>query len=201
MPRSSSSAIHPRSIALGLTAALTTAARIYSGVGTAAGGGIVARAALRISEGDRTRARTRAPTWAKHRSRSRQIHRAKGDEGAAEAKLVRAVEALTNGLGRDHPLTREAVALQALPAEVKKSRVLVSGLTRAFTIYPVSESFSLPAIPSRDAHETLAHIPLRRGELRHLLRHVPVRDRLRRQPVGAEVDRFRPRSVAAASRC
>jgi hypothetical protein len=43
------------------------------------------------------------------------VHRAKGDEATAKAELVRSVEALTNGLGPDHPLTREAAAMLAPP--------------------------------------------------------------------------------------
>jgi hypothetical protein len=41
------------------------------------------------------------------------MHQAKGDRAAAQAHVDRAVEALANGLGRDHALTREASALQA----------------------------------------------------------------------------------------
>src|SRR6185503_21016460 len=47
------------------------------------------------------------------------------------------------------------------------------------------------------AHETLADLLLWRGVLRHCLRHAALRDRLRRQSVGAEVHRLR---AAAAAR-
>ncbi len=41
------------------------------------------------------------------------LHQAKGDRAAARASVDRALEALGNGLGPEHPLTREAAALQA----------------------------------------------------------------------------------------
>jgi serine/threonine protein kinase/tetratricopeptide (TPR) repeat protein len=101
-------------IALGLTAALTTAARVALALGQLPEAETYALAALRLSESI-AREATQSADVGEASLALAQIHRAKGDEAAAEAKLVRAVEALTNGLGRDHPLTREAVAMQAPP--------------------------------------------------------------------------------------
>jgi len=41
------------------------------------------------------------------------LQRAKSDTAAARTNTKRAIEALTNGLGGDHVITREATALQA----------------------------------------------------------------------------------------
>jgi hypothetical protein len=41
------------------------------------------------------------------------LHQTKGERAAARASVDRALEALGNGLGTEHPLTREAAALQA----------------------------------------------------------------------------------------
>jgi hypothetical protein len=41
------------------------------------------------------------------------LQQAKGDGAAARASVDRSLQALGNGLGAEHPLTREAAALQA----------------------------------------------------------------------------------------
>jgi tetratricopeptide (TPR) repeat protein len=98
--------------AFGLTAALTSAARIYLAKGELARAETFARDALRISEG-----LARDPAQSADVGEAALVlaalQRAKGDRAAARASVDRSVEALTNGLGSGHTLTREAVALQA----------------------------------------------------------------------------------------
>jgi tetratricopeptide (TPR) repeat protein/RIO-like serine/threonine protein kinase len=98
--------------AFGLTAALTSAARIYLAKGERARAETFARDALRISEG-----LARDPAQSADVGEAALVlaalQRAKGDRAAARASVDRSVEALTNGLGSGHTLTREAVALQA----------------------------------------------------------------------------------------
>jgi tetratricopeptide (TPR) repeat protein len=98
-------------IALGLTAALTTAARVQLARGDLAAAESFAAAALRISEGI-----AREPTQSADVGEAAlvlgSIRQAKGDAAGARAHIERAAEALGNGLGRAHPLTREALALQ-----------------------------------------------------------------------------------------
>ena len=98
--------------ALGLTAALTTAARIYMAKGKLPQAESFARDALRISEGI-----ARDPAQSADVGEAAlvlaMVQQARGDRGAARASVDRSLEALGNGLGSDHPLTREAAALQA----------------------------------------------------------------------------------------
>jgi tetratricopeptide (TPR) repeat protein len=98
--------------AFGLTAALTSAARIYLAKGELARAETFSRDALRISEG-----LARDPAQSADVGEAALVlaalQRAKGDRAAARASVDRSVEALTNGLGSGHTLTREAVALQA----------------------------------------------------------------------------------------
>ena len=101
-------------IALGLTAALTMPPReSISPKDELPAGGVVC---ARLHCGSRKRSpgtRRRAPTSAKRRScsprstRPREIGRRRGRTSTWPSKRSR------NGLGSDHPLTREAVALQA----------------------------------------------------------------------------------------
>jgi tetratricopeptide (TPR) repeat protein len=99
-------------IALGLTAALTTAARIKLAHRQLTEAESFALATLRISE-----ALAREPDQSADVGEAALVlallQQAKGDRAAAQAHVDRAVEALANGLGRDHALTREALALQA----------------------------------------------------------------------------------------
>ena len=41
------------------------------------------------------------------------VQESKGDRAAARKQLTRAAESLANGLGRDHPLVRDAAVLEA----------------------------------------------------------------------------------------
>jgi eukaryotic-like serine/threonine-protein kinase len=100
------------SVALGLTAALTCAAKIYLARAELAEAESFASAALRISQ-----AIAREPAQSADVGEAALVvaalHQAKGERAAAQANVDRAVEALANGLGRDHATTREALALQA----------------------------------------------------------------------------------------
>ena len=98
--------------AFGLTAALTSAARIHLAKGQLPEAESFALAALRISE-----AIARDPAQSADVGEAAlvlaSLRQASGDRAAARANVDLAIEALTNGLGRDHAMTREAVALQA----------------------------------------------------------------------------------------
>jgi eukaryotic-like serine/threonine-protein kinase len=98
--------------ALGLTAALTAAARIYLAQNQLAPAESFASAALRIAEGV-----ARDPAQSADVGEAALVlaalQRAKSDSAAARTNTKRAIEALTNGLGGDHVITREATALQA----------------------------------------------------------------------------------------
>jgi serine/threonine-protein kinase len=94
--------------ALNLTAALTTAARIYSGSGLQAEAEAFAAAALRISEGI-ARSPSQSADVGEALLALATVHR---ERPQAKAEVDRAVEALTNGVGARHPATREAIALQ-----------------------------------------------------------------------------------------
>ena len=98
--------------ALGLTAALTAAARIYLAQNQLAPAESFASAALRIAEGV-----ARDPAQSADVGEAALVlaalQRAKSDTAAARTNTKRAIEALTNGLGGDHVITREATALQA----------------------------------------------------------------------------------------
>jgi len=97
---------------LGLTAALTAASRIYLAKNQPAPAESFALAALRISEGI-----ARDPAQSADVGEAALVlaalQRSKGDRAGARASADRAVQALTNGLGGDHAITREATALQA----------------------------------------------------------------------------------------
>jgi eukaryotic-like serine/threonine-protein kinase len=98
--------------ALGLTAALTAASRIYLAKGQLPQAETFARDALRIAEGI-----ARDPKQSADVGEAALVlaalHQTRGDRAAARASVDRALEALGNGLGAEHPLTREAAALQA----------------------------------------------------------------------------------------
>ncbi len=96
---------------LNLTAALATAARIYSGLGQHAEAENFANAALRISEGI-ARAPSQSADVGDALLALATVHRAQAKRNEAKAEVTRALEALTNGVGRDHPATREAIALE-----------------------------------------------------------------------------------------
>ncbi|HJY42553.1 MAG TPA: tetratricopeptide repeat protein, partial [Steroidobacteraceae bacterium] len=96
---------------LNLTAALATAARIYSGLGQHAEAEAFASAALRISEGI-ARAPGQSADVGDALLALTTVHRAQAKRNEAKAEVTRALEALTNGVGRDHPATREAIALE-----------------------------------------------------------------------------------------
>jgi tetratricopeptide (TPR) repeat protein len=97
---------------LGLTAALTAASRIYLAKNQPARAESFARAALQISEGI-----ARDPAQSADVGEAALVlatlQRAKGDRAGARTSAERAVQALTNGLGGDHAITKEATALQA----------------------------------------------------------------------------------------
>jgi eukaryotic-like serine/threonine-protein kinase len=97
---------------LGLTAALTTAAKIYQAKGQLAQAESFARDALRISEGI-ARDPAQSADVGEAALALATLQRAKGDHAAALASVDRSVEALTNGLGGEHAIAREATALQA----------------------------------------------------------------------------------------
>jgi serine/threonine-protein kinase len=97
---------------LGLTAALAAAARIYAAKGQLPQAEAFARDALRISEGI-----ARDPAQSADVGEAAlvlaSLYEAKGHRAAARASVARSLQALGNGLGAEHPLTREAAALQA----------------------------------------------------------------------------------------
>jgi tetratricopeptide (TPR) repeat protein len=97
---------------LGLTAALVAAARIHAAKGQLPQAETFARDALRIAEGIARDPRQSADVGEAALVLAT-LHRTKGDRSAARASVERALEALGNGLGAEHPLTREAAALQA----------------------------------------------------------------------------------------
>jgi eukaryotic-like serine/threonine-protein kinase len=99
-------------IALGLTAALTTAARIHLARGEPSEAEPLAVAALRIAEGI-ARDPVQSADVGEAALVMAALHQAKGDRAAAQTSVERAIEALANGLGREHAVTREAAALQA----------------------------------------------------------------------------------------
>jgi ATP/maltotriose-dependent transcriptional regulator MalT len=101
-----------RSNGFGLSAALTTAARIRLAKGEPAQAEGFARDALRISE-EIARDPAQSADVGEAALVLATVQRTQGDPAAARASIDRSVEALKNGLGDDHSLTREATALQA----------------------------------------------------------------------------------------
>jgi serine/threonine-protein kinase len=97
--------------ALNLTAALTTAARIYGRLGKQDEAESFATAALRISEGIAREPGQSADVGEALLALAR-VRQAKGDAAGAKAHIDKAVEALTHGVGAEHSATREARALQ-----------------------------------------------------------------------------------------
>jgi tetratricopeptide (TPR) repeat protein len=97
--------------ALNLTAALTTAARIYGRLGKQDEAEAFATAALRISEGF-AREPGQSADVGEALLALASVRQAKGDRAGAQGHIGRAVEALTHGVGAEHPTTREARALQ-----------------------------------------------------------------------------------------
>jgi eukaryotic-like serine/threonine-protein kinase len=97
---------------LGMTAALATAARIYAAKGQLPQAEAFARDALRIAEGI-ARDTAQSADVGEAALVLASLHQTKGDRAAAQASVERSVEALGNGLGAEHSLTREAAALQA----------------------------------------------------------------------------------------
>ncbi len=96
--------------ALNLTAALTTASRIYSKLSQQQEAEAFARAALKISEGI-ARERNQSADVGEALLALASIHQAKGDGAAAKDSAQQAVEALSNALGQSHPLTHQALSL------------------------------------------------------------------------------------------
>jgi tetratricopeptide (TPR) repeat protein len=101
-----------KSNGLGLIAALTAASRIYLAKNQLPQAESFARAALEISEGV-ARDPTQSADVGEAALALAALQRAKGDRAAARASADQAVAALTNGLGAEHAITREATALQA----------------------------------------------------------------------------------------
>ncbi|HKU17398.1 MAG TPA: serine/threonine-protein kinase [Steroidobacteraceae bacterium] len=99
-------------IPLGLTAALTTAARVHLARGELTEAEPLAAAALRISQG-LARNPAQSADVGEAALALALLQRAQGDPAAARGSADRAIEALTSGLGRDHASTREALALRA----------------------------------------------------------------------------------------
>jgi serine/threonine protein kinase/tetratricopeptide (TPR) repeat protein len=97
---------------LNLSAALTTAARIYLALGNEVEAESFATAALRISEGIARSTSQSADAGDALLARAL-IRRERGRRLEATVDIGNAVQALTNGAGPDHPTTREAVGLQA----------------------------------------------------------------------------------------
>jgi hypothetical protein len=91
---------------------LTVASRIYLAKNQPAQAESFALAALRISEGI-ARDPVQSADVGEAALALAALQRAKGDRAAARTNAERAVQALTNGLGGDHAITREATALQA----------------------------------------------------------------------------------------
>jgi serine/threonine-protein kinase len=98
--------------ALGLSAALTAAARIYLANGQLPQAETFARDALQISEGI-ARDPAQSADVGEAALVMAALHHAKGDRTAAQTSVDRSIAALRNGLGADHRLTREAITLQA----------------------------------------------------------------------------------------
>jgi hypothetical protein len=101
-----------KSNSLGLSGALTTAARIYLAKNQLPQAESFAIAALRISEGI-ARDPAQSADVGEAALALATLQRAKGERAAARTNADRAVAALTNGLGGEHATTREAAALQA----------------------------------------------------------------------------------------
>jgi len=95
-----------------LSAALTTAAQIYARAGQLDPAESFAAAALRISEGIARDPRQSADVGEALLVLA-SVKRARGDATTAQSYVERAVEALTNSLGQEHRLTRDAQNLRA----------------------------------------------------------------------------------------
>ena len=100
----------------GLAAALIAASRIYLKSGGCDRAESFAATALRIAEGIASEPSQSADVGEALLVMAASL-RAKGDRGGARRMLERAIEALSNGLGADHRLTREAK--QAYGTELK----------------------------------------------------------------------------------
>jgi eukaryotic-like serine/threonine-protein kinase len=96
--------------ALNLTAALTTAARVHSGLNQHDKAEQFARSALKISEGIAREPQQSADVGEALLALA-SVHEARGDASAAREAAKSAIESLTNGLGQAHPLTRQAIKL------------------------------------------------------------------------------------------
>ena len=96
---------------MNLSAALTTSARIYLALGDKAQAESRAAAALRISEGI-ARSTSQSADAGDALLAMAYVQLAQGRRSAARESLGQAIEALRNGVGPDHPATREALALQ-----------------------------------------------------------------------------------------
>lgn len=94
-----------------LATALTTAARIYFASERPDKAEAFATAALRVAEGIARDPRQSADVGEALLVMAQALQ-ARGDRGRARASADRAIESLTNGLGADHRLTREALALR-----------------------------------------------------------------------------------------
>ncbi len=97
---------------LGLAAVLTTAARIHAAKEQLPQAEALARDALRIAQ-DIARDPAQSADVGEAELVLAALHQAKGDRATARTSVDRSLEALRNGLGAQHPLTREAATLQA----------------------------------------------------------------------------------------
>jgi non-specific serine/threonine protein kinase/serine/threonine-protein kinase len=95
-----------------LSAALTTAAQVYAKAGQIAEAETYAAAALRISETIARDPRQSADVGEALLVLA-SVKRARGDAATAQSYAERAVEALSNSLGLEHRLTRDAQSLRA----------------------------------------------------------------------------------------
>jgi eukaryotic-like serine/threonine-protein kinase len=99
-------------VALGLTAALNAAAKIQLARRDLGQAESFATAALRISESI-ARDVSQSVDVGEAALVLATIHEANGNRPAARANIELAIEGVRNGLGSDHPTTRDALALQA----------------------------------------------------------------------------------------
>ena len=101
-----------------LSAALTTAAQIYAKAGQLNEAESFATAALKFSEGIARDPRQSADVGEALLVLAA-VKRARGDETTAQSYVQRATEALSNSLGQEHSLTRQASAMQLQPRKAR----------------------------------------------------------------------------------
>jgi tetratricopeptide (TPR) repeat protein len=95
----------------GYPAALTTASRIYLQTGQTEQAEKLAAMALRINESI-ARDPMQSADVGEALLAMAAIHNASGERAGARASIQRAIEALTNALGKEHRTTTEALELQ-----------------------------------------------------------------------------------------